>query len=218
MNRLAAALVVVVAGLALGVQDADAQRGGHGGGRGDGGPHGEAGGAPRGDGGGRQWDGGGRHWDGGRPDGGRQWDGVRPDGGRHWDGGRPDGGRHWDGGRWSGGYGWGPSFGLYFGAPWYWGAWDPWPWYGQYRYYGYPSPSVTYGYYGDYGYEPPSAATFAPPPSAYVERPAHPVVPSAERASTWFYCKDPAGYYPYVPSCRESWISVTPPPAAPAKP
>ena len=38
----------------------------------------------------------------------------------------------------------------------------------------------------------------------------------------WYYCTEPAGYYPYVQSCDRAWIpvlpsSVTPAPSAPAQ-
>jgi hypothetical protein len=27
-------------------------------------------------------------------------------------------------------------------------------------------------------------------------------------AQTWYYCSDPAGYYPYVTQCSTSWQTV----------
>jgi len=40
------------------------------------------------------------------------------------------------------------------------------------------------------------------------------------RAGYWYYCTDPAGYYPYVQSCNQGWVAVIPqapsdPPSAP---
>jgi len=47
-----------------------------------------------------------------------------------------------------------------------------------------------------------------------VERPAEIYVqpqPQAEAARYWYYCKDPAGYYPSVKSCPKGWMKVVPP-------
>ena len=54
-------------------------------------------------------------------------------------------------------------------------------------YYGYPyglDYSPDYSYYGYYGYSQPYAA------------------------QTWYYCSDPAGYYPYVAQCTTGWQAV----------
>jgi hypothetical protein len=45
------------------------------------------------------------------------------------------------------------------------------------------------------GYPPPPAGFAAPPP-----------------AQAWYYCDNPAGYYPYVQSCGGPWRPVGPPP------
>ena len=43
-----------------------------------------------------------------------------------------------------------------------------------------------------------------------------PYVPPAARApmpgNYWYYCRNPAGYYPYVPYCRVPWRAVRPEP------
>ena len=31
------------------------------------------------------------------------------------------------------------------------------------------------------------------------------------RSNLWYYCTEPAGYYPYVQTCNRAWIPVTPP-------
>jgi hypothetical protein len=31
---------------------------------------------------------------------------------------------------------------------------------------------------------------------------------TAYNAQTWYYCADPAGYYPYVSQCNTDWQSV----------
>ena len=39
-------------------------------------------------------------------------------------------------------------------------------------------------------------------------------VPQAQAAPVannyWFYCVDPAGYYPYVKNCNKTWMQVVP--------
>jgi len=37
-------------------------------------------------------------------------------------------------------------------------------------------------------------------------------VSPAQSAATvlWYYCTDPAGYFPYVQSCNRAWIPVVP--------
>jgi hypothetical protein len=103
------------------------------------------------------------------------------------------------GGHYGGYYGWG--VGLYLGGPWYWG----WPYYaGAYPYY----PYGTYPVYES-------------PPTIYVEP-----EPPADRSAAsvpapmnfWYYCTNPAGYFPYVQNCNEPWMKVVPPPPSPATP
>ena len=31
----------------------------------------------------------------------------------------------------------------------------------------------------------------------------------------WYYCPEPAGYYPYVQNCTQAWVSVDPRTVAP---
>lgn len=84
----------------------------------------------------------------------------------------------------------GPRVGFYFGAP---------------LYYPYPYP---YAY--PYGYSPP------PPPPAYYDGPTprdYGPSPSVQpQENSWYYCRDPEGYYPYVQDCRGEWEAV---PASP---
>jgi hypothetical protein len=42
---------------------------------------------------------------------------------------------------------------------------------------------------------------------AFVERPAVTVQPES---GNWYYCVDPAGYFPYVGACNRPWVAVTP--------
>ncbi len=94
---------------------------------------------------------------------------------------------------------------LYVGSPWYpgWGGWyDRWD-----------DPYPAYGW-----------REWSPP--VVVER--QPVVvqslpPGPAPQSFWYYCQNPAGYYPYVSVCPGGWTPVPatppppPPPPAPAK-
>ena len=115
-------------------------------------------------------------------------------------GGHGGGGWHGGGSRWYG------SVGVYVGPGWGWG-WG-WPYYG----YGWPyAYGYGYPYYGGYAASYPVYAPAYAPSVTYVEK--------NPATSYWYYCTDPAGYYPYVPRCNQPWNRVTPqdvpaPPAA----
>jgi len=84
-----------------------------------------------------------------------------------------------------------------------------------------------YGYggygFGGYGYGYPY---FYPRPFAYPQTVIvpiyHPVYiqqPQAQqaqqaqpKASYWYYCQNPDGYYPYVKNCPDGWLQVAPQP------
>lgn len=89
----------------------------------------------------------------------------------------------------------GPGFGFYgyYGRPYY------YPRYFGYRYY----PYYPYYYY-PYYYVP-----VAPP--VYIER-GNPSNPPVDPTQYWYYCDDPAGYYPYVQDCPGGWQPVEPAP------
>ena len=93
----------------------------------------------------------------------------------------------WRGGHWE--HSWhGERFGWWwtFGAPW----WYPY----AAPVYPYPDPYV---------------------PSTVLVAPAAPVAADAPPQS-WYYCDNPKGYYPYVPTCNGAWRPVAPtPPKAP---
>jgi len=100
-----------------------------------------------------------------------------------------------------GGYrgGWyGPSVGVYVGVPAYvpWGLW------------GYPSavydPSAATPYPAD---APPMSGSFSPPDAEQNPAP----------SSYWYYCANPAGYYPYVQQCNSGWTPVAPQGVPPAQ-
>jgi hypothetical protein len=82
-----------------------------------------------------------------------------------------------------------------FVGPRFYGGYYPYP-YNPY-YYGYPYPY--------YDYPPPVVVT--PPPTDYVQR-----APSTPVSGYWYYCQDPAGYYPTVAACPHGWIQVAPHP------
>lgn len=83
-----------------------------------------------------------------------------------------------------------------------------------YRSYGYPNsyywpayPSVVY----------PPVVVVPPNPPVYIQQQSTPQVPPVPPASVstnyWYYCENPAGYYPEVERCSDRWIKVPPTPA-----
>lgn len=97
-------------------------------------------------------------------------------------------GRHFD--RRDGG-----RFHVYLGVP------LPWYW-------GYPAP---YPYYPYYPYYPPAVSQPSQPP-VYIEKGQEQA--AAPQQGYWYYCRDPAGYYPYVRECPGGWEPVAPQPPA----
>jgi hypothetical protein len=92
-----------------------------------------------------------------------------------------------------GGY-WGPGFGVYVGGPGYWGAWP-----------------YAYGWGAGYAWPyavSPLVVNAAPAPQVIVQ-PAAPV-PEVPATSYWYYCTQPAGYFPYVQDCTQAWMKVVP--------
>lgn len=90
----------------------------------------------------------------------------------------------------------GSRVGIYVGAPFWWGAWG-YPFYAPFPVYQYPY-SI---------YEPDDRVVYVQPaPEAIAAPPVY-----------WYYCPDPAGYFPYVQSCAKAWMTVVPPrgPGAP---
>lgn len=101
--------------------------------------------------------------------------------------------------------GWRPGWGAGYWGPGYWGprvvittpgVVGPWPygWSGAY-----PVPyAVPYGV--------PYAMPYATPPVVVSAAPAA----AAPETSFWYYCSQPAGYYPYVKDCSQPWMKVVP--------
>ena len=84
-------------------------------------------------------------------------------------------------------------FGLHFGVPLY-----GHPYHYYYPPYYYPPPV--------YYYPPPPSVIYAPPPT--IESAPAPTVSD----SSWFYCAESRGYYPYVRECPGGWERVPPSP------
>ena len=121
----------------------------------------------------------------------------------------------WYGSYWGGwGVGWGLGLGLGVGLA-----------YGYPYNYGYP---YRYGYPYNYGYAYsscyPYGYDYAYPngnpcigavPGVVITQPAttfiqQDQVAPAPASSYWYYCTDPAGYFPYVQSCNRAWMAVIP--------
>ena len=83
--------------------------------------------------------------------------------------------------------------GVYVGGPGYWGGW-PYGWGASY--------AVPYAV----PYVVPTAVPYSVP-QVVVQQP---VVTEAPAASYWYYCTQPAGYYPYVQHCGQPWMRVLP--------
>lgn len=80
-------------------------------------------------------------------------------------------------------------FGVFIGAPLFWG---PWP------YYYYPPPAY---------YPYPPVASYPP---TYIEQGGGQA--PAEQPSYWYYCAGSNAYYPYVKDCPGGWLQVAPQP------
>lgn len=91
--------------------------------------------------------------------------------------------------------------------------------YGNFSY-GWPSYYYRpYGYWNSY-YWPAFSPVIYPPvvvvptePSVYIQQPqTSRVISSSTSANTeyWYYCENPAGYYPEVQNCSDDWIRVLP--------
>lgn len=124
--------------------------------------------------------------------------GFHGGGGFHSGGGFHGGGGSWHGGGGHGGFhGGGFRGGAFFGGPlsnpfWYDPYWDfAYPYYDSATYSPYP---YYYPPYTDYG----------------------PNAPNAAPSQGWYYCSNPQGYYPSVPSCNTQWQFVPPRPPQPS--
>lgn len=111
---------------------------------------------------------------------------------------------------WYGGYR-GPRVGVYYGPGFgYWGAFN-YGWgfgYGLPYAYGVPYP---YGAGYPFAYAP-VMINATPVAQTYIQQEpsAEAVVQTAPTANYWYYCTQPAGYFPYVQNCSQPWIKVIP--------
>jgi hypothetical protein len=105
------------------------------------------------------------------------------------------------GGGWGGHGGWGHGG---WGHGYYYGGIGLGLGYGL-GYYGYPYYNYNYPYYG---YPPVINTAPAVPPVYIQQQPA----PQAQAQNYWHYCRNPAGYYPYVKACPGGWQQVSPVP------
>jgi hypothetical protein len=67
--------------------------------------------------------------------------------------------------------------------------------------------------YGNYGYDPSSSyygnhPGYDPGSSYYGNNPGYGYSARPKPRQTWYYCSDPAGYYPYVTQCNTGWAPV----------
>lgn len=89
-----------------------------------------------------------------------------------------------------------------------------WWWVVDGYWYPYPRPFYPYPIYVPEPVYVAPAPVYVPP--VYVPPVYAPPVASAPPAQYWYYCDNPRGYYPYVPSCGGGWRAVPAvPPAAP---
>lgn len=107
---------------------------------------------------------------------------------------------------------------IWRGGRWYHGYHDgrnAWWWFAGGIWYAYSAPIYPY----PDPYQPPVVIVQTPQPPVYVEQnppvQAAPPAQNAPQAQFWYYCSNPAGYYPYVPNCSVDWQKV---PANPAQP
>lgn len=115
---------------------------------------------------------------------------------------------------WRGSY-WGPRVGIYYGPGLgYWGAWN----YGWGLGYGIP---YTYPFPYPVGYplaSAPLVINTTPITQTYIQQEpiADAAIQPAPAVNYWYYCTQPAGYFPYVQNCSQPWMKVIPP--SPANP
>jgi hypothetical protein len=121
----------------------------------------------------------------------------------------------------------GGSFSFSFGWPAY-TYYAPYPVYYPPTYYVAPAYPLVYAqpysYPPSYSYQAPyqgqgdQGQTQPPPPSQYSQQPP---ADQYSQQQTWYYCQDPAGYYPDVENCNTQWqqvpVNPTSPPVAPSE-
>ena len=211
MKKLALALAVIGA-VAFASDIAVAQ--GRGGGGGGGGGGGSPGGSMRGGGGGSSgggWHGGGSggSWHGGGS-GGSWSNGGWHGGGWHGGGWSNSGwrGGGWSNSGWRGGW-WGPNVGIVVGGPGFWGWGGGWGWGGWGGWAPWPTTvTASFPVVTNVSTFPVASSAFEVGASGgFLPAPQQPVV---NPSNFWYYCTDPAGYFPYVQNCSRAWMQVVP--------
>ena len=89
---------------------------------------------------------------------------------------------------------------MFIGAPAFWWGAPYYPYYYPYSYYdGYSYPGPVYG---------------DPGPTTYIQQYSGTAAQSGAGqgggGEYWYYCTDPAGYYPQVQNCAKGWLKVVP--------
>lgn len=101
-----------------------------------------------------------------------------------------------------------PRVGVYYGMGFgYWNAWN-YGWGG----YGVPYP-YAYPYAAGYPFAyTPVVITSTPIPQTYIQQEpvAEALVQPAPTINYWYYCTQPAGYFPYIQNCNQPWMKVIP--------
>ena len=71
--------------------------------------------------------------------------------------------------------------------------------------------------WGGWGWVPPVSPYYAPQVIIPQQTPLYPEPQQSqpEEQGYWYYCPNPAGYYPYVKKCPEGWLKVVPTPTPP---
>ena len=88
-----------------------------------------------------------------------------------------------------------------------------WWWFSGGQWYFYDRPEYPYPLYvSEFAYVEPVPVVPAAPPPVYVVPPPTPAVPPPPTPQVYYYCDNPPGYYPYVPSCSTQFRPVPAPP------
>ena len=121
---------------------------------------------------------------------------VRPGWGPAW---RPGWNAGWNAG-WNGGW-WGPSVGIGVGGPVFWGG-APVVWGGAWP--GVWGPAFP-------AWQAPVLVNGMPPQQVIIQQaPGAAQAVNPADAGFWYYCTQPAGYFPYVQECSQAWMKVVP--------
>ena len=110
------------------------------------------------------------------------------------------------------GWGWGSPWGWGWGSAWGWGWGSGWGW-GVSPSFTVVLPVAASGGWSSSGFPLDDGLPYTAMPQSEFAAP----VVAPNPPSYWFYCAEPAGYYPYVQTCSKPWIPVQPQGAPPAQ-